>query len=88
MCNKKIQCMWVYLIRSLLTKICIFPWQYVYMNIFVHIEDRIIDLVRIDNLLSPGDGYIKASNFTLYGRHIGVTTLYVSSMLLCKMVID
>ncbi|KAL8139518.1 hypothetical protein V2J09_005539 [Rumex salicifolius] len=53
--------------------------QYIYMNIFVHIEDHIIDLVDDDIMSSPADGYIKASNFTICGRHTGVTTLHVSA---------
>lgn len=47
--------------------------QYAFMNIQVHIEDQIVDLV------DGHDGYVNASNFTIHGRSAGVTTLCVTS---------
>ncbi|XP_059670096.1 nuclear pore complex protein GP210 isoform X2 [Cornus florida] len=54
------------------------PSQYIYMNIRVHIED-ILELVDGDDLPSPFDGYLKAPNFMIRARHLGIATLYVSA---------
>ena len=58
--------------------------QYAYMNIHVHNEDHIIELIDIDDTSSPRDGYVnvKAPNFKIMGTHLGITTLYVSSLLI------
>jgi len=52
------------------------------MNLRVYIEDDIAELVDDDNLLSPGDGYIIAASFAIYGKRAGITTLYVSFYIL------
>ncbi|GAB2279011.1 hypothetical protein Dimus_013676 [Dionaea muscipula] len=57
---------------------CFLPSQYLYMSILVHIEDHIVDLVDSYNLSKGGEGHVKASNFTIHGRHLGATTLFVS----------
>lgn len=54
--------------------------QYAYMNIRVYIEDHIVELVGNDDMLSPGDGYVNAPNFKIIAKHLGITTLYVSSL--------
>lgn len=53
--------------------------QYIYMNIHVHIEDHIVELV--DNFDNPTavDGYVKAPNFIIRARNLGFTTLYLSA---------
>jgi hypothetical protein len=58
--------------------------QFAYMNIHVHIEEHIIELIDIDDTSSPRDGYVKvnAPNFKIMGAHLGITTLYVSSLLI------
>lgn len=48
--------------------------QYMYMNIRVHIEDHIVNL--IDGTI---DGYAKAQTFILQAKKRGITTLYVST---------
>ncbi|KAE8021482.1 hypothetical protein FH972_007367 [Carpinus fangiana] len=55
--------------------------QYAYMNIHVHNEDHIIELIDIDDTSSPRDGYVnvKVPNFKIMGTHLGITTLYVSA---------
>uniref|UniRef100_A0A5B7BTW7 BIG2 domain-containing protein n=1 Tax=Davidia involucrata TaxID=16924 RepID=A0A5B7BTW7_DAVIN len=53
--------------------------QYIYMNICVHIEDHIVELVDRDDLPSPIDRYLKMPSFVIRARHLGVTTLYVSA---------
>ncbi|XP_028091019.1 nuclear pore complex protein GP210 isoform X1 [Camellia sinensis] len=53
--------------------------QYIYMSIRVHIEDHVVELVDSDDFPSLIDGYVKAQNFIIRARHIGVTTLYVSA---------
>ncbi|GMP75761.1 hypothetical protein CsSME_00032736 [Camellia sinensis var. sinensis] len=53
--------------------------QYIYMSIRVHIEDHVVELVDSDDFPSLIDGYVKAQNFIIWARHIGVTTLYVSA---------
>ncbi|KAL9246241.1 hypothetical protein vseg_019803 [Gypsophila vaccaria] len=53
--------------------------QLSYMNIHVHFEDRNIELVDGQSLSMNGDEYVNASNFTIYGRYAGVTTLYVTA---------
>ncbi|RVW46520.1 Retrovirus-related Pol polyprotein from transposon RE1 [Vitis vinifera] len=54
--------------------------QYVYMNIQVHIEDHIVDLVDDDNDISSiGGGYVNSPKFMILAKHLGVTILYVSA---------
>lgn len=52
------------------------------MGIRAHIDDPIVELVNNDDFPSPLDGYVKAPSFIIRARHIGVTTLYVSSQVL------
>ncbi|KAJ7974628.1 Nuclear pore complex protein [Quillaja saponaria] len=54
--------------------------QYVYMNILVHIEDHIVDLVDDDNVSSLAGRYVNAPSFTIKARSLGITTLYVSAL--------
>jgi hypothetical protein len=56
--------------------------QYAYMNIHVHIEDHIVELIGIDDTSSPHGGYVNAWNFKIMGTHLGITTLYVSPLLI------
>ncbi|XWS40691.1 hypothetical protein CRYUN_Cryun17cG0017400 [Craigia yunnanensis] len=53
--------------------------QYAYMNIHVHIEDDIVELVDKDDISSLGGEYIAAQNFKIRAKHLGITTLYVSA---------
>lgn len=48
--------------------------QYMYMNIRVHIEDHIVNLIN-----GTIDGYVKAQTFILQAKNRGITTLYVSA---------
>lgn len=48
--------------------------QYMYMNIRVHIEDHIVNLIN-GNI----DGYVKTPNFILQAKNRGITTLYISA---------
>ncbi|OVA20622.1 Bacterial Ig-like [Macleaya cordata] len=52
--------------------------QYVYMNVHVHIEDPILELVNKD-ASSRGVTYIDAPSFAIRAKNLGVTTLYVSA---------
>ncbi|KAK9004035.1 hypothetical protein V6N11_001853 [Hibiscus sabdariffa] len=52
--------------------------QYAYMNIHVHIEDDVVELVDKDDFSSPSGGYVSAQNFKIRAKHLGITTLYVS----------
>ena len=52
--------------------------QFVYMNISVHIEDPIIELLDDDNFSSLAGGYVNAPSFRIKGRYLGITTIYVS----------
>ncbi|XP_058778625.1 nuclear pore complex protein GP210 isoform X1 [Vicia villosa] len=54
--------------------------QFVYMNIHVHIEDTIIELLDADSLSSLVGRHINAPSFKIKGRYLGITTLYVSAM--------
>ncbi|KAK7266452.1 hypothetical protein RIF29_19096 [Crotalaria pallida] len=54
--------------------------QFVYMNLHVHVEDSIIELVDTDNFLSLVGGHVNAPSFKKKGRHLGITTLYVSAV--------
>ncbi|XP_019442522.1 PREDICTED: nuclear pore complex protein GP210 [Lupinus angustifolius] len=54
--------------------------QFVYMNLHVHVEDSIIELVDIDNISSLVGGHVNAPSFKIKGMHLGITTLYVSAM--------
>ncbi|OMO69335.1 Bacterial Ig-like, group 2 [Corchorus olitorius] len=53
--------------------------QYAYMNIHVHIEDNIVELVEKDDISTPAGGYIGAQNFKIRAKYLGITTLYVSA---------
>ncbi|OMO59291.1 Bacterial Ig-like, group 2 [Corchorus capsularis] len=53
--------------------------QYAYMNIHVHIEDDIVELVEKDDISTPAGGYIGAQNFKIRAKYLGITTLYVSA---------
>ncbi|KAL3345007.1 hypothetical protein AABB24_024120 [Solanum stoloniferum] len=55
------------------------PSQYVYMNIRVHIEDHIIELVNEDDFSCCDDGYVNVPNFRIRAARLGITTLYVSA---------
>lgn len=51
--------------------------QFVYMNIHVHIEDTIVELLDADSLSSLVGRHVNAP---IKGRYLGITTLYVSAM--------
>jgi nuclear pore complex protein Nup210 len=53
--------------------------QYMYMNIDVHVEDHIVELVDDFGKPTSTDGYFKAPNFIIRARKLGFTTLYVSA---------
>ncbi|KAE8694381.1 GP210 protein [Hibiscus syriacus] len=53
--------------------------QFSYMNIHVHIEDVIVELVDKDDFSSPNGGYVSMQNFKIRAKHLGITTLYVSA---------
>lgn len=50
------------------------------MNIRVHIEDHIIELISDSNSSSPSGDLVYLPQFRIMGRRIGVTTLYVSNL--------
>lgn len=52
--------------------------QFVYMNLHVHVEESIIELVDIDNFSSLVGGHVNAPSFKMKGKYLGITTLYVS----------
>lgn len=52
------------------------------MNIHVHIEDHIVKLVDIADTSSPHGEYVNSPNFEIMGTHLGITTLYVSLLLI------
>lgn len=56
--------------------------QFAYMNIHVHIEDHIVKLIGIADTSSPRGKYVNSPNFEIVGTHLGITTLYVSSLLI------
>ncbi|KAI4350639.1 hypothetical protein L6164_005077 [Bauhinia variegata] len=58
---------------------CFHTSQFVYMNISVHIEDHIIELVGDDSLPNVVSGCVNAPSFKIKGSHLGITTLYVSA---------
>lgn len=53
--------------------------QYLYMDIHVHFEHHIFELVDDGELQSPTHRSVRAPNFTIQGTHCGVTTLYLSA---------
>jgi hypothetical protein len=52
--------------------------QFVYMNLHVHVEDTIIELLDTDGLSSLVGRHVNAPSFKIKGRYLGITTLYVS----------
>ncbi|GAY46849.1 hypothetical protein CUMW_100160 [Citrus unshiu] len=53
--------------------------MYTYMDIRVHIEDHIVELIDDDATSSPDGGYFSMSSFKIMAKHLGITTLYVSA---------
>ncbi|KAL2335736.1 hypothetical protein Fmac_016949 [Flemingia macrophylla] len=54
--------------------------QFLYMNLHVHVEDSIIELVDADDFSGLVGGYVNAPSFRIKGRNLGITTLYVSTV--------
>lgn len=54
--------------------------QIAYMDIHVHIERDIVELVD-DGVSTRDGGYASSSSFKIFGKELGITTLYVSSPL-------
>ncbi|ONK57184.1 uncharacterized protein A4U43_C10F17460 [Asparagus officinalis] len=52
--------------------------QYKYMNMQVHIDDGILELVRVDDSSKLGGRIISIPNFSVKATVLGTTTLYVS----------
>lgn len=48
------------------------------MNILVHIEDQIVELVDTDDSMITRHGVVKAPSFKIKAVSLGTTTLYVS----------
>jgi len=57
--------------------------QFVYMNIHVHVEDTIIELLDAHSLSSLDGRHVNAPSFKIKGRYLGITTLYVSLLSMC-----
>lgn len=55
--------------------------QFAYMNIHVHVEDHIIEVLDINDISSPGGGYVNVPKFKILATHLGITTFFVSSLL-------
>ncbi|KAL5860539.1 hypothetical protein ACOSQ4_001835 [Xanthoceras sorbifolium] len=53
--------------------------QYADMDIHVYIESHIVELVDDDDVSTPDGGYVSSSSFKIMGKHLGITTLYVST---------
>ncbi|CAI9088048.1 OLC1v1022278C1 [Oldenlandia corymbosa var. corymbosa] len=53
--------------------------QYIFMKIYVHFEDDIVELINDHQLEGHIHKYVRAPNFTIRGTHLGVTTLYLSA---------
>ncbi|MED6170545.1 hypothetical protein PIB30_032004 [Stylosanthes scabra] len=54
--------------------------QFVYMTLHVHVEDSILELLDSDNFSSLEGGHVNAPSFKIRGRHLGITTLYVTAV--------
>ncbi|XP_027357563.1 nuclear pore complex protein GP210 isoform X2 [Abrus precatorius] len=54
--------------------------QFVFMNLHVHVEDNIIELVDSDHFSILVGGLVNAPSFKIKGGHLGITTLYVSAI--------
>lgn len=52
--------------------------QFAYMNIQVHIEDHIVELVDDDGISTFSSGYVREPKFKIKATKLGITTLYVS----------
>lgn len=49
------------------------------MNIQVHIDNQIVDIVDDDNdISSSAGGYVNSPNFMIMAKHLGLTIIYVS----------
>lgn len=53
--------------------------QFAYMNIHVHVEDHIIEVLDINDISSPGGGFVNIPKFKILATHLGITTFFVSS---------
>ncbi|KAI3474918.1 hypothetical protein Pfo_030229 [Paulownia fortunei] len=56
------------------------PSQYIYMNIHVHIEENIVEVVENYDFPILADRYVHAPNFTVQATRLGVTTIYLSAI--------
>ncbi|KAL3833124.1 hypothetical protein ACJIZ3_007860 [Penstemon smallii] len=54
--------------------------QYNYMNIRVHIEESLVEVVDDYNYPILADIYVHAPNFTIQATNLGVTTIYLSAI--------
>lgn len=55
--------------------------QFAYMNIHVHVEDHIIEVLDINDISRTGGGYVNIPKFKILATHLGITTFFVSSPL-------
>ncbi|XP_004304654.1 PREDICTED: nuclear pore membrane glycoprotein 210-like [Fragaria vesca subsp. vesca] len=53
-------------------------YQFAYINIQVHVEDQIIEVLDINS--NTGGGYINVPEFKIFASHLGITTFFVSAM--------
>ncbi|KAM0958021.1 hypothetical protein EV1_023125 [Malus domestica] len=55
-------------------------YQFAYMNIHVHVEDHIIEVLDINDISSPGGGFVNVPKFKILATHLGITTFFVSAV--------
>lgn len=53
--------------------------QYVYMDIHVHIEGHLVELLESDGFTNSSGRYVNKPKFTIQAKHVGFTTIYVSA---------
>ncbi|CAB4305668.1 unnamed protein product [Prunus armeniaca] len=54
--------------------------MFAYMNIHVHVEDHIIEVLDINDISRTGGGYVNVPKFKILATHLGITTFFVSAV--------
>lgn len=55
-------------------------YQFAYINIQVHVEDQIIEVLDINDISNTGDGYVNVPKLKIFATHLGITTFFVSAL--------
>lgn len=55
-------------------------YQFAYINIQVHVEDQIIEVLDVNDISNTGSGYVNVPKLKIFATHLGITTFFVSAL--------